>query len=224
MKMGILIVSLVCFTISTHPTDPAPSTSQPTPTSSHSLAQPEGSYLPASFHIVQNNSMSQDNKFKHEHTIHMSFPKMLEVPRESVSNVVSNAYDTIKTHNKKLALVIVLAGYLITCYEIYSGDNYSEQTELWANWRDDLSLEQLLNIPHEDLTQELLTEIQRRYISQGNPTDFVSPLTHFLNSLENEIKTLTYYKQFNEWIHWSHISKLLPTKSKTHFLFDRVAS
>ena len=159
----------------------------------------------------------------HELTLNLHFPtpSLPTIPAESVSNVLFDTYETIKHHNKKLAFLLIGVGYLTACYQAYVGDNYSNQSELWANWRDDLSLEQLLSIPHDQLAQELLIEIQRRYITQGNPTDFISPLTSFLNSIELEIHKLEYYKRFNDWIQWLRISKLLPTKRKDGHIFNK---
>ena len=202
-------------------------------------ANPTNQYAPpGGINVVQNNSIIQKEllkqindinlKVKHHHevTLNLDFqmpqmPQMPKIPTQAISNGVYEAYETIRAHNKKLALFFVMTGYLATCYQVYSADSYSEQAELWANWRDDLSLEQLLNIPHEQLTHELLTEIQRRYLSQKNPTDFISPLTSFLNTLDNEIKYLHSYKRLREWIYWTYLSRLLPNKTKTHHSFDK---
>ena len=63
----------------------------------------------------------------------------------------------------------------------------------WAHWSRTVSCLKLENYSIEQIEQELVLEIQKRYFNPNDPTNCISPLILFWNDLEREIWTLEWY-------------------------------
>lgn len=77
---------------------------------------------------------------------------------------------------------------------------YFNQQERWFNWNEHLTLEALCASSQKELGIELVKEIQRRYTSMNAPTDFVTPLITFLQSIDQEQQQLELYLRLGPWI------------------------
>lgn len=106
--------------------------------------------------------------------------------------------------------------YGILCYIIVSGNSYLGQAELWSSWRAELSLDQLLSIPQEQFSQDLLQEIHRRYTTSDTISDLMTPLSLFLLALEKEEEQIKWYQYAYSWLTYLKITKVLPF-SKVRF-------
>lgn len=104
----------------------------------------------------------------------------------------------------------VLASYLALSYFIMAGNSYLGNNELWSSWHQELPLDQLLGISQEQLCQELLQEIHRRYTSSSSISSMLAPLTLFLSAIEKEEEQLKWYQSFYSWISYLKITKILP--------------
>jgi hypothetical protein len=109
----------------------------------------------------------------------------------------------------------VIAGcYIYACHYLVSANKYLEQTDTWSSWRLDTSVDLLITIPQNELAKELVLEIQRRYSSTQNPTDFISPLITFIQTIDTEINTLKRYMQIYQWATKLCLHNLLPFNQK----------
>ena len=102
------------------------------------------------------------------------------------------------------------AGYGYLCYIIASGNSYLAQKDSWANWRQDLTLEQLLAIPQPQFAKELVQEIQRRYTDPAAVTDIVRPLGTFMKVIEKEEEQLLWYQNAFSWLQYSKATAIIP--------------
>ena len=109
---------------------------------------------------------------------------------------------------------VVLGGYVLTCNYCVQANKYLERTDTWASWRPDTPVELLIAIPQQELAKELILEIQRRYSNPQNPTDFISPLIAFVQTIDEEIIKIKQYAQVYGWITRLHIQVIFPINQK----------
>ena len=70
--------------------------------------------------------------------------------------------------------------YLTLFYKLRKTSNLLNDQAAWCNWKNDIPLESLFSFSRIDLSQELLTAIQTKYVNHKNPTDHIAPLNNFL--------------------------------------------
>lgn len=93
-----------------------------------------------------------------------------------------------------LVLSGIVTAYIVLCtrlmYDQYwvLADNSS-----WGAWKDNLSFESLCLLSQKELEQELLADIQKRYLQKKDPSNFIQPLILFLQDIENRIKIIKRY-------------------------------
>lgn len=139
------------------------------------------------------------------------FYKFPEVPIRQYGNLfASRLYD----HRYTLIGSMAAGLYLFLFYEVIKGNNYLERQDSWALWKQHIPLSQLLEIPQEDLSNELILEIQRRYTSREKPTDFISSLITFMRDIEKEIELVKYFINLESWLRSFRIARLFPINSR----------
>jgi len=104
----------------------------------------------------------------------------------------------------------VAGSYAYLLYIIHSGNSYLSNNELWSSWRQDLPLDQLLAIPQEQFSQELIREIQRRYTDPRSVIDLVKPLSQFIITTNDEEEQLRWYQSTFGWLSYLHLVKIVP--------------
>ncbi len=115
------------------------------------------------------------------------------------------------TANKWYLLAAGLAcsyGYL--AYIIMTGSTYLGESNLWSSWHQELPLEELLAIPQQQITQELIREIQRRYTDPSSISDIVKPLGIFMVKIDQEEEQIRWYQSAYSWISYLRLNKLVP--------------
>jgi len=98
-----------------------------------------------------------------------------------------------------LAAASALATYGYLFYTIRSIRSYLDKESTWNSWKRDIPFDQLLAIPQDELTHELITAIQIRYISEENPTDSLTPLIIFSTEIAQEKALLGKYHTYISW-------------------------
>lgn len=122
-------------------------------------------------------------------------------------NGKNNFFDTYKWH---LAGATLLASYAGICYIILRGNSYLGKNDLWSSWHQELPLDQLLAIPQQQFSQELLSEIQRRYNEPASLTDLIQPLTKFMKAIEEEEEQIRWYQSAYSWISYLYLDHIIP--------------
>ena len=109
----------------------------------------------------------------------------------------------------------------LTCNYFVQANKYLERTDTWASWRLDTPVDLLITIPQTELAKELILEIQRRYSNAQNPTDFISPLITFIQTIEAEIVKIKQYADVYRWITNLHLQSAFPINQKQFNLLGR---
>ena len=109
---------------------------------------------------------------------------------------------------------LLLGGYIYVCSYIVQANKYLERPDTWNSWRADMPFDLLVTIPQHELAKDLILEIQRKYSNTQNPTDFISPLISFVQTIDKEINTLKKFIDAYWLITKLHVEKLLPVNIK----------
>ncbi len=119
-----------------------------------------------------------------------------------------------------VALCVALGAYFCTYIFVMNANAYLARTDTWAAWKNDVKPELFCSLNQDDLAKELILEIQRRYSSAENPTDFITPLVDFVRDIDAEILTTGKLSTFYAWLSWFHAQDVLAIDKKC---FENVA-
>lgn len=112
----------------------------------------------------------------------------------SPKSYATSLYNWCWEYKYRLALATLAGTYGYLWYTLYTIQNNITDTHTWSAWKHDCTLESLLALPPETLSEELINTIQNRYINDENPTDFISPLIQFAQDIKKEQENLTAYE------------------------------
>ena len=129
----------------------------------------------------------------------------------AIHDMKSFVVGNIKTYKWHIATALAVSSYGLLCYHIIKGNYYLQRSDLWSSWRKELSLDEMLAIPHYQFAQDLFREIQNRYNK-----DFATSLMLFMESINQEEKDIKFYQSLYKWISFFHVQKLTPLNKATY--------
>lgn len=136
--------------------------------------------------------------------------KQIEQMIDRSKGAAEHTYAYCINNKKNMGLFCAVVGYGYIFYQLFAGHYYLVNATRWAMWKQGVSFALLRAQPEEEISQELLLEIQQRYLNIENPTDFLTPLVLFLQAVEEEIKKTTYYSTVYHWLNRCYCLKLFP--------------
>jgi len=143
------------------------------------------------------------------------------ISREKIQTYIHEAFEKyqgfFQRHKLRILLASLVCGYSTILYSLTKGAAYIENNTLWSSWNHNLLLEDLLGINYHELSNNLISAIQARYMNPKNPTDFLTPLMQFLQAIKIEKKKLKFYRHLYTFLDKTYLLKLFPCK-KTSFL------
>lgn len=144
---------------------------------------------------LQQQQQNQNQEVLIENRVSVFMLRMVEKAKEYKEKTA-----TFVSSHKSLvvvgALVSIYAG-LLCC--VLSGNSYLQNADLWSEWNAQMG-DELLTIPQEEVAQELVKEIQQRYVDGQNPSDFISPFITFVRDVEEEQKWLNRYRSLYSYL------------------------
>lgn len=160
------------------------------------------------FNISINNSPSNEVKsVTYNHVI--SSQLMLQLVKEKAEE----AKNFITKNKAKLTLSTVATAYgSIVILMIWARATLKRLK--WANWHRSDTISEMLSIPHEQLTQQLIFDIQSIYTNVNNPTDIEYPLSQFFIHALKEKKTISFYTSLTNIIKTLKLSRFFPFYQK----------
>lgn len=90
-------------------------------------------------------------------------------------------------------LVTTIGTYAYLWYQLYDARALLKDQQAWCNWKDHIDIDRFLLCNHNEMSKELLLDIQERYINNQNPSDYIVPLVSFLAIIEKEKQALETY-------------------------------
>lgn len=126
--------------------------------------------------------------------------------------------DSIKTNIPKMLIhltayskwYMVGASYSSICAALIAGNHYINGDLRWARWKKETSMADFYAMTHKQISHELIHEIQRRYLNPKNPTDFLTPLITFINTIDYEVSRTNWYIRLATLISWCHLTMFFP--------------
>lgn len=176
---------------------------------------------------VQNNTSHQENRssfwqslslplLKVPDAVSKKLPNVPQLSELSAMQIKQISVLLIKKYKYKISFSTLFSLYAITCFLVIRGNQYLDAEHTWAAFKAELSFTDLIQIPHQELAQELLKEIQRRYTKAQNLTDFITPLIAFMNDIDKEIKKTKNYIWLYTWLQRLRIAPILPFNIKRY--------
>lgn len=104
--------------------------------------------------------------------------------------------------------------YSYLFYRLVKTNYVMNDRSRWFHWKEFMSLERLQEIPQQELAKELLHEIQNHYMNPINPTDSITPLSQFMNTVDYEKKLLQQYLKLTDWLKWLWLRRVFPFNDK----------
>lgn len=118
----------------------------------------------------------------------------------NIKSHLSTAFNDYKWH---IEAAIGIGSYGLLCYYLMKGNAYFKRSDLWSSWRNELSLDELLAIPHAQFMQDLCAQIQHQY-----EKDFANCVILFMKAIEQEEKDIKWYRCLYEWTSFFYMRKL----------------
>lgn len=113
-------------------------------------------------------------------------------------------------------------GLIIRALIIHQTVTILKNKRSWSNWKHEVPVEQLKQMPQERISQELITTIQTYHRNPHNPADHVYPMTHFLHTINQEIEALKRYLVLQKVERILHTDRLLKRKDLTDLVERRL--
>jgi hypothetical protein len=105
-------------------------------------------------------------------------------------------WDMIKNNKKKISMY----SFIMLCGAVQARLWYIKyqlnKKSCWSQFKKDKKIEELYEVPVQDFSRILLSDIQRTYTQLDNPTNFVGPIKKFIKDSETELHMLEEYKNF----------------------------
>jgi hypothetical protein len=118
---------------------------------------------------------------------------------------IQSLQSSLKAYKWHIATALAVGSYGLLCYYLIKGNSYLKRSDLWSSWRKELSLDELLALPHQQFTQDVCKEMQNRYSK-----DFTSSVILFMKAIEQEERDIRWYRSLYEWATFFYMRKLTP--------------
>lgn len=132
------------------------------------------------------------------------------LPFVDQSKTDHSIFKTLLCNKLKCSAGLVASVYAAIIARLYLLSKSISQTELWANWRLDVPLTVLYELPIDDVTSELRTAIQAKYSKNKDSISYLNATVLFMNDIEKEIAFIKHLFSIHAWIDWMHLSLLFP--------------
>jgi hypothetical protein len=133
------------------------------------------------------------------------------ITRENYQLLKNNLCTALWEYRYQLTAGACATAYFTTIATLLIDYYYHLQDNaVWANWKHECSFEDLCNIPHKDLTHELLCAINTQYYNKEKPTDGAHPLMIFIGTITHEIAVCKRYIKIANTLKQLRIAFLFP--------------
>lgn len=177
---------------------------------------------PVTQHQQNQMDVAQISEHKVIHTIDFNLTKSLEPFIESCKQKSSSLLPWIDSaiENKGKTIIYTLcACYCYFYYEVCQANTLLNQATSWCNWKQTVMLQHLTGAKYDDLIQELLIDIQKKYFFSSDNKFQAITHDHLIQELLYEKKALYRYQSILNWSKKIYISGFLPL----HFTYETIA-
>lgn len=134
-------------------------------------------------------------------------------------------YDFFLRHKYQNIIGIALASVAHISYKIYNIHKILQNQASWCNWKATASLQQLSNAHYDELTPDLINDIQKKYLlktktSANNVS--TSPFDEFIKDAAQEIKMLEWYIAIQKIAKKTYTSSFFYFDYKKSFVQEKI--
>ena len=104
------------------------------------------------------------------------------------------------------ALVALYATYLV---KLYNTSYRVMKKNTWATWKEHIPVEVMLEVPHQEVAEELFNAIKAKYLPVHS-ADLMTPIVKFNNSVDLELAQLNQFIRIHEWLNYTKLGYIFP--------------
>ncbi len=104
------------------------------------------------------------------------------------------------------ALVALYATYLI---KLYNTSYKVMKKNTWASWKEHIPVEVMLEVPHQEVAEELFNAIKAKYLPVHG-ADLMTPIVKFNNAVDHELAQLNQFIRIHEWLNYTKLGYIFP--------------
>lgn len=134
-------------------------------------------------------------------------------------------YNLLFQHKYKITAGLFCTSFICTQYKIYTTHKMLESPVSWCNWKATASTQQLASASRDELTPELINDIQKKYLLKSKMTSCrisTPPFDQFIKDLSQELELLEWYRSVQKVTKIMHISKCFYFHHKKSFILEKI--
>lgn len=148
--------------------------------------------------------------------VHTTVKNAIDMMQKTINNIPHDVQGWFDSHKWHLAIGTPIATYALICSFLLYGNRHMHDETTWIHWKRHLSLEELnayclKEQQKEDLSNNLIDAILKRYFKTKDPMNHIDPLIQFTNDIEQEINFISRYIVIATVIQKSQLIKIFPT-------------
>lgn len=156
---------------------------------------------------IENNATTVQNNTQHNVMTQTTSVPPYGPHRQSLTN---NPLMAAVREHPWLALGVAVGGvYIVTVASLYGVAYYCTHSCRWANWKSELSAEQIAHAKSA-VALELFETLNKVYVCQHKQGDFLTPLVCFINDLDRELKWHYLFLSTHKWLDDHYIHPVFP--------------
>lgn len=181
----------------------------------HNLFQPENTVHTTSqgFGGIAQSTSSATNTTMNKIKIHLA-QTIRYLKTISPGALKTSAVKWASIRKKQIILYSAGISYLFATLILIQGIIFMHKSNTWASWKKQLTLQELLEMPQNQLEKELVHAIQQRHVNAQNPTDHITPLVRFVQQVDREINMVNRYLLLAISIRRCWLMYLFPTNNR----------
>ena len=174
---------------------------------------------PRNLNVPTQDSLPAD--FYEQHT--MQAPVYMVTPQETSRSLIPS-FGHLSTCAKNtfcsINPITIAAGALLSLYvvyqiKMYNLSQYALKRNTWSSWKDHIPFEIMVDVPHEEVAEELYAAIKSKY-PPIHGTDMMTPMVKFNNAVDHELNKLYKFLQLHEWFSYTKLSYIFPSYEKIY--------
>ena len=122
-------------------------------------------------------------------------------------NVYTDFYERFKPTKFQIALAASATCYCTIVAKILLTKKLLTDSECWHAWKLEMTMDQLLEISPDILTEQLMASIRQKYSKSQN---FIQPLLKFSSDIQSELSSFERHLTLTKFVKTTHLYKIIP--------------
>lgn len=193
----------------------SPITIEASPTPSELIITPDTmtqNTQPSDIHINVQNNNTQQAQLNNTSSSSITPTLIQETVNQASKNFINQVLDFCWNHQKITIFCTLATSYLALLSALRYQDHKIRNLH-WARWGAWSLLNEIEQMPTNELAQNLYLAIQDHYENHENHYGFLSPIMLFFKDIEYETAHLNRFCLMHQWLRRIHLTFLFPTNT-----------